>query len=213
MVFALTHYDFEYFLRMDDDYFFCLENLLHEVPLPMIKQFHWGWVHCIPTITRPEESMIMFSRDVISTFLKQHPELLLCHPWADQMIASWSKELDMTYLFRHDTRIHHTPIVSNEPELRKEAEVCIKYIAIHGTYPEDMKLFWSHRGPTITEEKSSRDLFRNSEVCPIRAPFNWRQFINEWRYEPKYCITRPKWNTTKQTVLGGAYSGRQEGSG
>ena len=55
-VYALTHYDFDYFLRMDDDHFFCLENFLHEVPLPMIKQFHWGWVHCIPTITRAEEN-------------------------------------------------------------------------------------------------------------------------------------------------------------
>ena len=210
MLYALTHYEFDYFLRMDDDYFFCLGNFLHEVPLPMIKHFHWGWVHCIPTITRAEESMILFSRDVIKEFLTQDPNKMLCHPWADQMIASWSKVLEMTFLFRHDNRIHHTPIVSQQPELRKIPDVCKYFISIHGTYPDDMKLFWTHRGPKRPEERPAKDLFMNSAVCPIKVPFNWRGFGAEWRYEPKFCINKPTWNTSGQFILKGSYGGREE---
>lgn len=209
MLYALTNYEFDYFMRMDDDYFFCLENYLREVPLPMIKQFHWGWVHCIPGITRPEESMIMFSHDMILQFLTVDPLKLLCHPWADQMIASWSNLLDMTYLFRHDVRIHHDPIVSKKPELRRLSNVCKDYLSIHGTYPDDMRLFWKHRGPKISDQIPIKDLFRNSEVCPIRMPFDWKIFTDMWRYAPKLCINHPTWNTSKEVVAQGSYTGRE----
>ena len=38
MVWATSHYDFDYFVRVDDDYFFCLERFLWEVPLPMVPR-------------------------------------------------------------------------------------------------------------------------------------------------------------------------------
>ena len=204
LMYALTHYEFDYFLRMDDDYFFCLENFLHEVPLPMIKQFHWGWVHCIPRITRPEESMILLSHDVMRSFVTQDSNKMLCHPWADQMIATWSKTIDMTYLFRHDSRIHHTPIVSVEPTLRQIPDVCKNYISIHGTYPDDMRLFYTHRGPKKPTVKPPKNLFMNSRVCPIKAPFDWRVFVPVWRFEPKLCINKPTWNK-KHSVHNNTY--------
>ena len=69
MVWAMQNYEFDYFMRIDDDYFLCLKRFLYEIPLPMVKQYHWGYVHCIESLVRPEESIIMFSRDLVETFL------------------------------------------------------------------------------------------------------------------------------------------------
>ena len=217
MVWALTHYDFDYFLRVDDDYFFCLERFLWEIPLPMIRRFHWGFVHCILEIVRPEESMILLSRDLIEHFLLQNPVHVRCHPWADQMIGVWVTDLSENELYRHDDRLHHAPVVDQLPKLREVENKCRKYIGIHGTYANDMRLFWKQRG-IITynfTSKSDRveqigDLVTNSAVCELVHTFNYLVFEPEWQYEPKRCIYDPVWNTKKQTVLGGAYAGRQE---
>ncbi|XP_065065960.1 uncharacterized protein LOC135691888 [Rhopilema esculentum] len=40
MVWAMQNYEFDYFLRMDDDHFFCLERFLHELPMPMRPMYH-----------------------------------------------------------------------------------------------------------------------------------------------------------------------------
>ncbi|XP_057300400.1 uncharacterized protein LOC130631683 [Hydractinia symbiolongicarpus] len=206
MVYAVTNYEFDYFLRMDDDYFICMKKFLHEIPVPMEKYFHWGWVHDVPGITRPEESIILFSRDVIELFLSQDPNKMLCHPWADQMIAAWSKEIDMNDLFRHDARVHHHPPVRDLPSLKYKVNICENYIAVHGAYPEEMNLLWKHRGAQLSENT----LKDNAYVVYISHPFNWQIFTYIWQYEPKLCLLNPSWDTSKQFVLNGTYSGRQE---
>lgn len=209
-IFAMKHYDFDYFLRMDDDYFFCLDNFLQEIPQPMEKHFHWGWVHCIESITRPEESMILFSRDLLTKYLKQDPQKMKCHPWADQMIGEWTNDLKLLPIFRHDDRIHHVPIVSEEPSLRDERSICSKYIAIHGCYPPDMRLFWRQRGSNTGHSNNvKQNLKSNSHMCMYSKKFDWRIFIEEWKYEPKLCIGNPQWDTKKQSTTGGSYTGRQ----
>ena len=73
VLFSFLNYDFDYMLRMDDDYFFCMDKFLLELPVPMEPMFHWGWTHCITKIVRPEESMLLFSRDLLMHFLIQDP--------------------------------------------------------------------------------------------------------------------------------------------
>lgn len=217
MVWVLTNYHFDYFVRVDDDYFFCLERFLWEIPLPMVRGFHWGFVHCILEIVRPEESMILMSRDLMEHFILQDPFSMRCHPWADQMIGVWVTDLGDNYIFRHDDRLHHAPIVDQMPKLRDVDEKCAKYIGIHGTYPADMRLFWKQKGTiyynfTSNEDRIKQlgDLTTNSAVCELVHNFNYLIFEPEWQYEPKRCIYNPVWNTKKQTVIGGVYSGRQE---
>ena len=112
----------------------------------MVRFFHWGWVHCIDRITRPEESILLFSNDMIKKFLDQNPKVMQCHSLADQMTGLWSNDLGIIHLFRHDSGIHHTPIVSEEPSLRTLPNICQSYMAIHGTYPNDMRNFGKIRG-------------------------------------------------------------------
>lgn len=207
MIYALTHYEFDYFLRADDDYFFCLNNFLQELPVPMVHNFHWGWVHCNIDITRPEESMILLSQDIILRFLQQDYKSMMCHPWADQMIGVWSTYMNMTYLFRHDGRLHHTPIVKDEPQLRQTENICHHYMGIHGAYPKDVRILWEHRGPT---RSVTGNLIANSNICVIQRTFQWSYFTEVWKYEPRLCVDDPVWDTSKQFVLHGSYSGRQD---
>jgi len=206
VVFSFLNYKFDYMMRMDDDYFFCMERFLHELPVPMVPRFHWGWTHCIHQIVRPEESVLLFSRDLLQYFLMQDKDQLKCHPLADQMIGVWTKELQMNNLFRHDTRLHHDPVVSQAPALRTQPNLCHKYIGIHGCYADDMRLLWQHRGGDI---KYNGNLISNSKIC-IKTGFNWKLFISKWRFEPKPCIKKTQWDTKAHTVINGTYIGRSE---
>ncbi|XP_057300700.1 uncharacterized protein LOC130636551 isoform X2 [Hydractinia symbiolongicarpus] len=207
MVYAVTNYNFDYFLRMDDDYFFCMEKFLHEIPVPMEKYFHWGWIHDNPGITRPEESMILLSRDVIELFLSQDPNKMLCHPFADQMIAAWSNHINMTYLFRHDSRLHHHPPVRDLPNIKYSRNICARFIGVHGAYPQEMEILWNNSG----SQKTQNNLKINTQSIIITNPFNWQMFNLIWRFEPKMCRSNPTWDTSKHFVVrNGTYSGRQD---
>jgi hypothetical protein len=45
---ANARYKFEYFLRVDDDYFVCMDRLLLELPHRRGTKLYWGHVHCWP---------------------------------------------------------------------------------------------------------------------------------------------------------------------
>ena len=210
VLFAFLNYNFDYLLRMDDDYFFCMNGFLSELPVPMEAMFHWGWTHCLQDIVRPEESMLLFSRDLLMRFLGQDPQKIKCHPWADQMIGAWAEDLNITKSFRHDPRLHHVPVVSKEPSLRTKKNLCQKYMGIHGCYAKDMLLLWENRGTNLT---SKGTLKTNSLLCIDDSGFKWDKFSWIWKYKPEPCISNPAWNTSKQTLSGGAYTGRGESGG
>ena len=46
---ANARYKFEYFLRVDDDYFVCMDKLLLELPHRPRTKLYWGHVHCMST--------------------------------------------------------------------------------------------------------------------------------------------------------------------
>ena len=44
---ASERYDFQYFLRLDDDYFICFHKLMVELESHRPKEkLQWGWLHC-----------------------------------------------------------------------------------------------------------------------------------------------------------------------
>ena len=45
---ANVRYKFKYFLRIDDDYFVCMDRLLLELPHRPKEKLYWGHVHCSP---------------------------------------------------------------------------------------------------------------------------------------------------------------------
>jgi len=211
LIWAMQNYDFDYFLRMDDDYFFCLDRFTHELQIPMQKMYHWGYVHCVTDIVRPEESMILLSRDLVERFLDQDPATIKCHPWADQMIATWVQELKLGKIYNHDTRLHHHPPLKDIKNVSSDFKrVCRRYIGVHGSYPEHTRLLWKLR-----ENKEHRGfkLDEYTEQCSKPQVFRWESFVNVWRYKPKKFIDDPIWDTYKQDNDDHVYVGRQEGQG
>ena len=209
IAFAFKNYVFDYMLRMDDDYFFCMNQFLHELPIPMEPMFHWGWTHCIPGISRSEESMVLFSRDLLMLFLYQDAEKIKCHPLADQMIGIWRTELKIKPIFRHDSRLHHHPTVSQVPSLRTEKNLCQKYMGIHGCYSQDMLLLWENKGEASTVSNGN-NLKNYSKICTDESDFKWDKFYGFWRFEPKLCILDLMWDTSRHSLSKGAYGGREE---
>ena len=212
LVWAVQNFEFDYFLRMDDDYFLCLDRLINELPMPPQKMYHWGYVHCIKNIVRPEESIILFSRDLIEKFLQQNPLLIKGHPWADQMIATWVNELQLPMIYNHDPRLHHTPILKHIENIPEEFNnVCNKYIGVHGSYPEHMKTLWDLREEY--QELMNMNLNDYTEECNVPQVFLWEAFREFWRYAPKRLITSPIWDTSKQDFGEKDFGGREENRG
>ena len=211
LVYAYINYNFDYIMRIDDDYFVCFENILNELPLPMEPMFHWGYMHNVYKVKRPEESIIIFSKDLVSMFLHQDFHMIKCHPLADQMIAVWANELKLRDIFRHDPRLHHNPLVREKPQLRELKEVCKHYIGIHGAYADDMRTLWKNRGQ-FSRNNVEGNLLENSVLIETFEGYYWSNFEDKWRYKPKLCLNDPKWNTDMLKVVNGTYLGRQDGN-
>ena len=212
LLWAVQNFDFDYFLRMDDDYFLCLNRLMNELPMPQQKMYHWGYVHCDKYVVRPEESIVLFSRDLIEEFLVQDPLLIKGHPWADQMIATWVRDLHLPKIYNHDPRLHHSPVL---PRIKNVSgvfkNVCSKYIGVHGSYPKHMKTLWDLREEY--QQPKNVSLNNYTKQCKARQIFVWEAFNVFWRYEPKRLITNPVWDTSKQDNGRKTFGGREEGIG
>ena len=48
MAWAAQHFDFDFFLRVDDDHYICLDRLLGELQHRPRERLYWGHVHCVP---------------------------------------------------------------------------------------------------------------------------------------------------------------------
>ena len=45
---AMKVAEFEFFLRIDDDHFPCMDRLIRELPYRPKRGLYWGWLHCNP---------------------------------------------------------------------------------------------------------------------------------------------------------------------
>ena len=53
MEWAKENFAFDYFLRIDDDHFLCIDRLLRELPYRPRKGLYWGHLHCLPGNLKP----------------------------------------------------------------------------------------------------------------------------------------------------------------
>ena len=86
---AKAKFNFQYLLRLDDDYFVCIDRLVNELPFRPKTSLSWGWYHCKWNIVRMDEAWSLFSEDVIEQFLAQDLNSMLCHPFGDQTFTLW----------------------------------------------------------------------------------------------------------------------------
>ena len=201
---STRNYDFQYLLRMDDDYYMCLDGLLEELSrLPAAKILR-GYMHCKYKATRVDEGWMLLSNVLIKSFLSRENSLL-CHPMGDQQVALWLNDEKNVAIY-HDFRIHHHPPASKVHRFKENPLVCRQYIAVHGTYPSLMEMFWdaslrSRQSQVVPDTP----LMPSYQYCSYDGPFDWRFIGTEgtwYRLPPKPCRDNPTWNLTNSPFMG-----------
>lgn len=162
LLYANTMYEYDYLLRVSDEQFLCLDEILRELPRPMERYFHWGVVYSRGAQKVPDEKLLLLSRDTVHTFLRQESKKMLCHPHVGSMISIWVNKLRLDNLLRHDKRISSEMFGGASV---KDTNVCKKIIAYQGVTADTMKMLWRNVQVQINssgnlKSHSSRDSFR-----------------------------------------------------
>lgn len=186
---AKAKFDFQYLLKIDDDYFLCLKRLVSELPARPKNSLVWGHFHCEAGITWADEAFVIFSRDIIHKFLAQDKNKMLCHPFGDQTFSLWLNNMTKEYF--HDTRLHHDPPASFSPKFENLTNVCDSYIGIHGTYEKKMREFGLNSNDGV-KDLDALAIPSFSSFCPTTR-FDHRVFFSPYNFEPKPCIGNPTW--------------------
>jgi len=194
---AMAKFDFQYLLRIDDDYFLCLKRLLAELPTRPKENLVWGHFHCEVGITWIDESFMIFSHDIIHNFLSQNESTMLCHPHADQQIGLWLNNVP-TKTYFHDKRLHHDPPASFAPHFVNITNVCDSYLGLHGTYVNKMRYFGENANDTA---KDAHPMPNFSTLCRTTA-FDHTKFSAPFRFDPKPCKDNPSWDLERKMFVG-----------
>ena len=194
---AMAKFDFQYLLRIDDDYFLCLKRLLEEISLRPKDNLVWGHFHCEVGITWIDESFLLFSKNIIQQFLAQNESTMLCHPHADQQIGIWLQDIKIKQYF-HDTRLYHHPPASYAPQFQNATNLCSSYLGLHGTYANTMWAFGKNAND------GAKDVYAIppfSSFCQATT-FDYRKIYPPYHFEPKPCKDNPSWNVGDKMFSG-----------
>lgn len=197
---AYAHFNFEYFLRADDDYFICLSKLIHELKHRPKKNLVWANFHCQgDQLVWPDEAWMVFTKDIISRFLSQNQTSMYCHPHADQQIALWLNDIP-SKLYFHDDRLHHYPPAARMPKFAGIKNICDNYMGLHGAYGD--KMFEYHKASNDGKKKNVPNLRKFDTYCSQNT-FNWTKMGPDYRFEPKLCNKKPNWSLGHDSWKGG----------
>jgi len=144
--YAVDHYNFTHFLRIDDDSFLCLHRLLYELRLRPTQRFFWAKFWCKAGRNRADENFMLMSQDVVRFVLRGVEETSLL-PFDESVTFAWNFGLwtwflNLTVLDdidRIDAQqqgyltdyMHGETIESNSENATRAAQFCHRYIYAH----------------------------------------------------------------------------------
>ena len=184
---AFKHYNFKFFLRIDDDYFVCLNHLMDDLKYRQKERFWFhGFLRCDPRLVIMDEGFLVFTKDIIQEIVRRNNSLC-CHPFGDQMIVMFLYRLEregfhISY-FADNNRLAHYG--KNFPAKRN---FCSSMLGIHQAYPSQMYKYWKLN--SVRWFNMSFNFVRRkqyTEYCHIPRGWDWRLVIKKYRYEPKAC--------------------------
>lgn len=145
------HFTFDFFLRLDDDYFLCLSRLLDELDATLAsaeqpQTIYAGHMYFTQGIrrTRIDEAYLLLSNELVRRVITTSD--LKCGGHAGVTTGWWFTDGnplnqlgDVQWV--HDPRLDHSGgFFSN---LSKGlAEVCIRHMGVHHAFPEVMPVVW-----------------------------------------------------------------------
>ena len=209
--YAENHNSFEYFLRVDDDYFICMPRLLYELPFRPDTGLYWGYTHCTDNVIRVDEGWMLLSRDIIDEVLAKVNTTLQCHPFGDQAMALWIKDskLDIQW-FPDNERIVHQATAYNEQQYMFPG-FCRRYLAMHGSYQIQMLKYWilssSDEDTTMRNNNKANTYYippipEFASFCKKNRTFSVNAFWPHVRFIPKLCKDKPEWGVSKEKFVG-----------
>lgn len=191
ILWAKAKFTFQFLLRVDDDYFICMERLLYELPFRPKNNLSWGVYHCHDEdLVYMDESWALFSQDVIQQFLSQDPQTMLCHPFGDQTFTLWINASTLNLNDFNDHRLHYWPPAGKLEKFYSIKNVCDKFLGIHGSYPDVMRYLWLNNNDS---PKDITDLTLLRESCFFQKVFDVNKFKGVYSHKPRRCLEKPRW--------------------
>ncbi|CAB3999200.1 Hypothetical predicted protein, partial [Paramuricea clavata] len=150
-----------------------------------------------------DEAFYLVSKDIVESYLSRR-DTLVCHVWESQAIGYWTKNISDLTTFADNKRLLHMQTgFSSEQKVLKRTAICHSVLAIHKSYPEKMRLFWS-----IYEKEDKPVAYQEVKIsygCRYPLAMDYRTWGKKsiWFSEPKLCKDNPIWDRN------GEYKGRQ----
>lgn len=196
-VYFMKRYNFEFLLRVDDDYFVCLDRLTKEI-VHRPQSLYWGYFHCItPGNIRADEGFLILSRDLVEEILSKEKTTLICGPYGGLSIGHWVKtsKLNVTN-FMDNNRLAHE-VTSSKGNKYLVKDICERYIGLHGTYHVYMQKYWD-----LYTSSSDND---RHYIIPEMASFDklCRHGFTLTMHGGKLCKDKPVYGNGQQ------YKGRE----
>ena len=184
---AFKRYKFKFFMRLDDDYFLCLNHLIDDLQYREREEFlYWGWLRCQPRMVAMDEGFVILSADLLQEIVQRNNSLC-CHPYGDQMIAMWLYRLEtegynITY-FADNNRILH-----RRKGFQPKLDFCSTMLGIHQAYPTQMRKYWNLTSPTWYKTNFEfQPRKKYLQYCQFPRGWDWRLLWPLYRHDPKPC--------------------------
>ena len=192
----------QYFLRVDDDYFICMDRLLYELPFRPDNGLYWGWTHCFNRIVRIDEGWMILSRDIMDEVLSKLNSTLPCHPFAGQSVALWIQDskLDIKWFPDNKRIVHENNAYKGDQYMFPD--LCNNYLALHRSYELQMLKYWILTGESKIITYSIPPIPRFSSFCNKNRTFDVNAFHPSYRFTPKLCKNKPVWEISNKKFAG-----------
>jgi len=187
MKYAVSHYDFQYLLRIDDDGYLCTQKLIHDLIHQAPKAgFFWGKYWCLDGFQQPDENFMLISRDLINTFLALEGYALRGRETTfASLFGFWHRLMNITVWDdqdRIDAQQHYTTAYMHSTDKVNVSdtvlqEFCNHHIyAHHVTLPELIRKVHSLLPQSATTgletDNASMNSMTSGSVCHGQPKFN-----------------------------------------
>ncbi|CAM9583175.1 unnamed protein product [Ascophyllum nodosum] len=206
------HYSFDFFLRLDDDYFICLERLLDELhcfslPGGQSSPIYAGYRACRRDheASYVDESYILLSSVLIDRILVSSD--LKCSGYGSLTAGAWLRiggpgNPDGDVAFVNDYRLDRWgsrwgALTGSKRGHAEYEPVCEKSLGIHRTYPDHMYELWVEvAGRTSTSQSTSNgcdSLFQYEDdgKCPFTVRGVDDTYLAQDNVQPCDSFTAP----------------------
>ncbi|CAN0354690.1 unnamed protein product [Ectocarpus sp. 6 AP-2014] len=171
------HYTFDFFLRLDDDYFLCLERMLNELSCLLVSSTQqspiYAGTRACGTVPYMDEAYILLSSVVVDRILAASD--LECSGFGSLTAAAWLRiggpgnpQGDVAWV--RDYRLDWTG--GSWRRVKPNDRACGQLMGFHRTYPDEMNELWEEisRGmnvsQSIADDCKNTLLYEDDGHCP-----------------------------------------------